>query len=275
MVDQRYWHRNAEGKQVLGDELVRLLLRTREQRADDFKQRLHDLAEEEFDTWPRSDRSNGHLYLLAEPAADRVPIPLDQAGTDQLEAEELWAQVLGRHPLHRPPTLKNAQSRVPHPDGILLSAWDRTLEPSLTEDDMVRVLMRNDGALAVVTGAGAIATPDPDRLAAPARTIDLGQQVGPFVYTCCALLSHLAEKYLAYNGEWRIGVRIDKTHRALPIHHGLSIFRGFQTAEYLHVESTTTDELTAEPGAVRSRLFDRLGRGLGLGDVRYHHVPLP
>jgi hypothetical protein len=95
------------------------------------------------------------------------------------------------------------------------------------------------------------------------------------VHTCCVLISHIAGRYLAYNGEWRIGVRIDKTHRSLPDHqYGGSIFRGFQAPEYLDETGTTTDELTTAPGDVTLRLLRRLARGLGT-NLLYPPLPLP
>lgn len=284
MADGNYWHRNAQGKQIMGDSHVRLLLRDREQRIGDFGQRLRALSDVEFDSWPIGERVNGHLYLLAEPAADRVPSTLDEAGAAGLEPDDLWRTVLGVQMEHQPPTLRYAQSSVPHPDGLLFASWERGLDSSLGEREHLRVLLRNDGAVMVASGAGVTPRYRPPHI----RTIELGGEtepprpnlialqdhLAPFVHTWCVLIAHLAETYLGYSGEWRLGVYLTGTHLARSDSQGPSTFRGFQAREYIDQTTATTAQLTTDPGVVTERLLTRLARGLN-ASMFYSPLRLP
>ncbi|GAB3823164.1 hypothetical protein GCM10028799_39360 [Kribbella italica] len=76
------------------------------------------------------------------------------------------------------------------------------------------------------------------------------------------LVAHLAETYLGYSGEWRLGIFITGTRLATATNSGMSTFRGFQASEYMSQTTATTGQLADEAGEVTLRLLTRLARGL-------------
>lgn len=174
-----------------------------------FESRLRSIAGN-LDPVPASDRKNGHLYLLAEPAAGPVAAPpLCCLDTETLR------RAIGIEPDHDPPLLHRAPTLRAHPDGRLLTAGVRKdMSGSglrFAEDDLVWLLVTDAGAVQVACGAGTTAQRTRFLFTGP----EFEQVVNPpwvleFVTSFCRLVAHLGEQHLAYTGSWRLGLFVDR-----------------------------------------------------------------
>ena len=174
-----------------------------------FESRLRSIAGD-LDPVPPSDRKNGHLYLLAEPAAGPVTAPSLRC----LDAVTLQ-RAIGIEPDHDPPLLHRSATLRAHPDGRLLTAGVRKDTSGsgqcFAEDDLVWLLVTEAGAVEVACGAGTTAQrtrflftgPEFEQAANPPWVLE-------FITSFCRLVAHLGEQHLAYTGPWRLGLLIDR-----------------------------------------------------------------
>jgi hypothetical protein len=88
-------------------------------------------------------------------------------------------------------------------------------------------------------------------------------------HTVAALAGRLADAYAAYQGQWRLGIRMDLLRGAVP----LDLIQGhpldrpghpYNRDDYERVTSASTEELVNSPHAVAERLVAPLLRGLGI-----------
>jgi hypothetical protein len=273
-VDGRYWGRNADGRQLLTDAQIRDVILARQFDMERFESRLRSIAGN-LDPVPASDRKNGHLYLLAEPAAGPVAAPpLCCLDTETLR------RAIGIEPDHDPPLLHRAPTLRAHPDGRLLTAGVRKgtsgSGPRFAEDDLVWLLVTDAGAVQVACGAGTTTQRTRFLFTGP----EFEQVVNPpwvleFVTSFCRLVAHLDEQHLAYTGSWRLGLFVDRlagiraTDAIEDFEFGLDL-EGFPSPEYLQTAACSSAELRHSSAEVAGRLAQRLLRGLG---VSASHLP--
>ncbi|MFG1621811.1 hypothetical protein [Kribbella sp. NPDC049227] len=273
-MDGRYWGRTCNGRQLLTDQQIREVMLARRVDTERFESRLRSIAGN-LDPVPASDRKNGHLYLLAEPAAGPVAAPVLRC----LDAVTLQ-RVIGIEPDHDPPLLQRSATHRAHPDGRLLTAGVRKNTSgsglSIAEDDLVWLLVTDAGAVELACGAGTTAQRTKFLFTGP----EFEQVVNPpwvveFVTSFCLLVAHLGEQHLAYTGPWRLGLLIDRlagiraTDAIEDFEFGLDL-EGFPSPEYLETAPCSFAELRHSSAEVAGRLAERLLRGLGVSES---HLP--
>jgi hypothetical protein len=97
-------------------------------------------------------------------------------------------------------------------------------------------------------------------------------------YVLAALAGLLADQFAAYQGQWRLGLRMDRLRGAVP----LDLLQGhplnrpgnpYSRDEYEKVTSASTEELINAPHAVTERLAAPLLRGLGVASLYLPYKP--
>ena len=90
-----------------------------------------------------------------------------------------------------------------------------------------------------------------------------------------ALAGRLGEEYAAYQGQWRLGVRMDRLRGAVPLDllQGGNPLHPYSREEYEKVTSASTEELINAPHAVAERLLAQLLRGLGIAQQYLPYKP--
>lgn len=88
-------------------------------------------------------------------------------------------------------------------------------------------------------------------------------------HSVAALAGRLADEYAAYQGQWRLGIRMDRLHGAVPLDllQGHPVQRPgnpYSRDEYEKATAAATEELVETPHAVAERLVAPLLRGLGV-----------
>jgi hypothetical protein len=89
-----------------------------------------------------------------------------------------------------------------------------------------------------------------------------------------ALAGRLADEYAAYQGQWRLGIRMDRLRGAVPLDLLQDPLRRlgspYTRDGYEKVISASTEELVNAPHAVAERLVAPLLRGL---DIASRYLP--
>jgi hypothetical protein len=87
-------------------------------------------------------------------------------------------------------------------------------------------------------------------------------------HSVAALAGRLADEYAAYQGQWRLGMRMDRLRGAVPLNLVQDPLRRlgspYTRDEYERVTSASTEELVNTPHAVAEHLVAPLLRGLGI-----------
>jgi hypothetical protein len=88
-------------------------------------------------------------------------------------------------------------------------------------------------------------------------------------HSVAALAGRLADEYAAYQGQWRLGIRMDRLRGVVPLDllegHPFHRFGHPYTRDaYERVTTASTEELVNAPHAVAERLVAPLLRGLGI-----------
>jgi len=82
------------------------------------------------------------------------------------------------------------------------------------------------------------------------------------------VVNRLVDEYAAYQGQWRLGIRMDRLRSAVPLDLLQDPLRRlgnpYSRDEYEKVTSASTEELVNAPHAVAERLVAPLLRGLGI-----------
>jgi DNA-binding transcriptional LysR family regulator len=94
-----------------------------------------------------------------------------------------------------------------------------------------------------------------------------------------ALAGRLADEHGAYQGQWHLGIRMDRLRGAVPLdllpdHPFDPLGNPYSRDDYERVTSASTEELVNSPHAVAERLVAPLPQGLSKG-MAYHLVYLP
>ena len=88
------------------------------------------------------------------------------------------------------------------------------------------------------------------------------------VHSVAALAGRLADEHGAYQGQWHLGIRMDRLRGAVPLDLLQDPLRRlgspYSRDEYERATSASTEELADAPHAVAERLVAPLLRGLGI-----------
>ncbi|MEH1124834.1 AlbA family DNA-binding domain-containing protein [Micromonospora sp. CPCC 206061] len=269
MIDHVYYGRGDRGNRKLGDEEVRAILSVRAQQHDDVSSQLRRLAAD--DPVPAQDRRNGHLYLVAQPLATRDDVMVELLTAPDFMNRMLAitngiSQNIGNNYFW--PTIEVATRRSRRAEGVALTSYSGN--DHIRESGMIDLLVKEDAGVSLICGRGTDVV-KPDAMADPASVLQAVVVLG-LTHSVLTLAGRLADHYAAYQGQWIVGVRLDRLKDVVPYEHVLSLGGDFGNPysrdEYERVTTTTTAELVDQAPAVVERLFGPLLRGLGI-DSRY------
>jgi hypothetical protein len=176
------------------------------------------------------------------------------------------------------PTIAVASRWRGHADGRLMtSRFDRS-DGNVYEDGMVDVVIRLDGGIALTCGRGTDAArprwiavgggDEPQETAVVMPAIPLG-----LTYSVASLAGALADTVSNYQGQWQIGLYMDRMRGVWPLEHVNSMEEhgwAFTRDVYVRDTTSTTTELVDDPAAVAERLVRPLLVALG---VDRFHIP--
>jgi hypothetical protein len=272
MVDHVYYGRGDRANVRLGDEQVRAIIEDRRRGRADVTAELRRLADD--DPIAADDRQFGHLYLLAQPetAAEEALVEFLARGDAVSVIQELLGSVVrerGSGTTGFAPDLHLLFDRVPRAEGLALTSYSAEEGPG-REQSLLELVLREDGGVRLTCGRGTDAFPQPgfsppDR---PPMAVIAVLVLG-LAHSVAALAGRLADAYAAYQGQWRLGIRMDRLRGAMPLDllQGHPLHRPgnpYSRDEYERVTSASTEELVNAPHAVAERLVAPLLRGLGI-----------
>ena len=281
MVDYVYYGRGDRANARLGDEQVRAIIEDRSRGRTDVTAELRRMADD--DPIPADERQLGHLYLLAQPetAAEEALVEFlarsDAAGVIQ----ELLKSIVGDRgsgTTEFSPDLHLLLDRVPRAEGLALTSYSAEEGPR-REQTVLELVIREDGGVRLTCGRGTDAFP---RMGFPSSDRPpmavIAMLVLGLAHSVAALAGRLADAYAAYQGQWRLGIRMDRLRGAVPLDllqgHPLHRPRNpYSRDDYERVASASTEELVNAPHAVAERLVAPLLCGLGVASRYLPYQP--
>jgi hypothetical protein len=134
----------------------------------------------------------------------------------------------------------------------------------ITETDLLEVVLREDGAMALTCGRGTDTYTNtsgmPERVVFPVLVLGL-------THCLLSMAAHLAANVSGYQGRWAVGVMLDNLKGVGPWDGRVTwgdMGVAYSRADYEQLTTTITTELVENPSAVVERLLGRLMRGLGV-----------
>lgn len=203
MVAGSYWGRSSNGKRKLSDPDVRMLLASRTNSEESFKQRLLAMVDDDPLAGFVQDHptGNGHIYLLAAPLAPVV------GRTDGLDLTKFTGACLGQNFDHGSPSHLTYRTRDPL--GMAMSYPNRGDGVDRQYEDFAcYLLVRDDDAsIEFVSGGGTYF-----RGGRGNGDSDL-EVVGTNIIANSAweffeLLEKLSLTHWGYSGQWRVGIHV-------------------------------------------------------------------
>ncbi len=270
MVDHVYYGRGDRANIRLSDEQVRAILEARARGRRDILAELRRMADE--DPIASEDRRLGHLYLLAQPetASDEALVGL-LAGSNRvgLIDQAIAAVVKERRAPAFDPDVRKLSFHGLRAEGLAFTSYSPEDGPR-SESGMLELVIREDGGLRLICGRG---TDEYGRnrilpTDAPQMAVIVVIVLG-LAHAVASLAGRLADEHAGYQGQWRLGLRLDRLHGAVPLDllegaFGSRIGNPYSRGEYERVTSASTDDLVLKPAAVAERLVAPLLRGLGV-----------
>jgi hypothetical protein len=270
MVDYVYYGRGDRANVRLGDEQVRAIIEGRRRSRTDVLVELRRMADD--DPIAADERQLGHLYLLAQPetAAEEALVGLLARGDAARVIQELLGSVgrEGGSPTGFAPDVHRLLDRVPRAEGLALTSYSAEEGPR-REQTLLELVVREDGGIRLTCGKGTDAFPPigfPPADEPPTAVIAM--LVLGLAHSVAALAGRLADEHAAYQGQWRLGIRMDRLRGAVPLDFLQDPFRRlgnpYTRDDYERVTSASTEELVNAPHTVAERLVAPLLRGLGI-----------
>lgn len=271
-VDYVYYGRGDRANVRLGDEQVRAILEGRQRGRLDVAAELLRMVED--DPIPKIERRLGHLYVLAQPeiAAEEALVEfLGRADVIAVMQETIRqiASERGSNMKGFEPDVHGLLGQAPRAEGLALISYSAEEGPR-REQGLLELVIREDGGLRLICGRGTDAFPREGSPSAgrPPMAVIVMLVLG-LTHSVIALAGRLADEYAGYQGQWQLGIRMDRLRGAVPLdllqdplaRPGNPYSRG----EYEKVTSASTEELLNAPHAVAERLVAPLLRGLGIG----------
>jgi hypothetical protein len=271
MVDYVYYGRGDRANIRLGNEQVRAIIETRRRGRTDVIAELRGLADD--DPIAGDKRQLGHLYLLAQPeaASDEILLELLARGDAVQVLEGIIRQVIsdrGSAPSGFEPDANRLGHRIPLAEGMGLTSYHPDDGPG-REQGLLVLVIREDGGIRLTCGRGTDAVGGPFPRQRPTMAVIVMLVLG-LTHFVAALAGRLSDEFAAYQGQWRLGVRMDRLRGAVP----LDLLQGgdllhrpgnpYSRDDFEKVTSASTEELVNAPHAVAERLLAQLLRGLGV-----------
>jgi hypothetical protein len=146
------------------------------------------------------------------------------------------------------------------------------------EQSLLELVIREDGGIRLICGRGTDAVRPGFLPGDRPRMAIVVMLVLGLTYSVVALTGRLADQFGAYQGQWRLGVRLDRVLGAVPLDALRDgPFGGpgnpYSRDEYEKATSASTEELVNAPHAVAERLLAQLLRGLGIAQKYLPYQP--
>jgi hypothetical protein len=272
MVDHVYYGRGHRANIRLGDEQVRAILDQRSRGRADVVAELQRMADR--DPLSAEQRQFGHLYVLAQPeiAIDEALVEL-LAGSDTVRVIHQMLKDIDRDRPWKgfPLDVLELGLQNRRAEGLAIASYSPHdgLPP---EQRLLELVVREDGGIRLTCGRGTEPSPGGWPVSGKPTMAMLVIRVLGLAYAVAALAGRLGDQYAAYQGQWRIGLRIDRLRGVVPVDRvaGGSFGPGnpYTDEEYERITSASTDELIDAPQLVVEHLVAPLLRGLGI-ESRY------
>ncbi len=268
MVDYVYYGRGDRANIKLSDEQVRAIIEDRKRSRVDAVAELRQMADD--DPMSTDARQRGHLYLLAQPEANTPEAFVDLLARPDVAGvvNEIIQQVVRERGTQIEPDVRQLPSASRRAEGWALTSYFPE-DGIRSEVTLVELVIREDGGIRLTCGRGTDMLPrQPFGSPGQPSVFIIPTLVLGFAHSLAALAGRLGDAYAAYQGQWRLGIRMDRLEGAAPADY-LQDFRNrpgnsYSRYEYEKVTSATTEELINAPHAVAERLVAPLLRGLGI-----------
>lgn len=267
MVDNVYYGRGDRANHKLSDQEVRQALNIRAQHQHDASRQLQLLRHEDPADQPHA---QGHLYVIAQPLAGPEEALVDLITGPELHTTVLLAAASITRELGSTwaPKLEAATRVQRRADGVAFVSYDTP--DHISERDLVELVLREDGGVALTCGRGTVTLPHHEAAAGSERILFPVLVLG-LTHSVLSLAGHLAQHISGYQGQWAAGILLDDLKGVGP-YDGRVIWgdmgNPYSRSEYEQLTTTDTGELVENTAAVVERLLGRLMRGLGV-DSRY------
>jgi hypothetical protein len=276
MVDHVCYGRSDRANMKLGHEDVRRIIEERSLGRLDVIAELRQMADD--DPIRAHERELGHLYVLAQPEVSSEDMFLDLLTRADAMAVllEIIGQIRGEQTTLFVPDTDYLHNRIQRAEGVALTSYSP--EDGPREQALMDLVIREDGGIRFIFGRGT----DPTSRAGlwpegrPQMAIVASRLLG-LTRSVAALAGRLADEFGAYQGQWRLGVRMDRLLDAVPADIRDSPFGGpgnaYSRDDYEKVTTASTEELANAPHAVAERLVGQLLRGLGIAQKYLPYEP--
>jgi hypothetical protein len=271
MVEYVYYGRGDKVNIRLSDEQVRSIFADRARAQQGILADLRQMAED--DPMSEEDRKNGHLYLLARPdtASDEALVDfLARNDAHQAVLQMLHHIRMARGDADFAPDLHRLPNQITRAEGHAFTTVNHQDRPY--EDTMLDLLIREDGGIRLTCGRGTdfwhkqtFPEREPTRAVIPMLVLGVTQSFAAFA-------GQLADQHAAYQGQWKLGIRMDRLRGSQPLDTVQNPFEWpghpYTRDDYERITMATTEQLVNTPRAVADQLVMPLLRGLGVA-ARY------
>jgi hypothetical protein len=268
MVDYIYYGRGDRANIKLSDEQVRAIIEDRRRSRIDALAELRQMADD--DPMSADTRQHGHLYLLAQPEANTPEVLVGLLTRPDVASvvHEIIEQVVQERGTRLEPDVRQLPSSSRRAEGWALTSYFPE-DGIRSEVTLVELEIREDGGVRLTCGRGTDSLPtQPFEPPGRPSIYVLPALVLGFAHSLAALAGRLGDAYAAYQGQWRLGIRVDRLNGAVPADYLQGFLNrpgnSYSRHEYEKVTSATTEELINAPHAVAERLVAPLLRGLGI-----------
>jgi hypothetical protein len=268
MVDHVYYGRGDRARIRLSDEQVRAIMDERARARSDIISELHRMVED--DPISAGDRRSGHLYLLTHPEfapAEALVDFLSDRDSGRVIVQ-MMNGIVQDEPKDYPPSIGGLSGPSTRAEGRAFTSYHPEEGPR-REEFTLEVVIREDGGVRLMCGRGTAEYRAPHTLDPPTMVVILGLVLS-LARQIVTLAGQIGDQHAAYQGQWRLGILIDRLKGVLPADrlHPMSGSVGgpYSRDTYERITSATTEELTGAPGQVAERLVAPLLRGLGVAN---------
>lgn len=265
MVDYVYYGRGDRANIRLSDEQVRSILADRARGQQDILTDLRQMADD--DPMPEGDRKNGHLYLLARPdtASDEALVDFLARNDAATIINQMLAQIrTTRGGSGFAPDLQDLQHRITRAEGRAFTTFSHEY---LYEKSMLDLLVREDGGIRLTCGRGT----EPRQgfsESGPLSPIVIPALVLGLAQSFLAFAGQIGDQHAAYQGQWRLGIRMDRLHGAQASDKAQDLLNWsghrYTRDNYERVTTASTEQLVNTPKTVADQLVAPLLRGLDI-----------
>jgi hypothetical protein len=263
MVDYTYYGRGDRANIRLADEQVRAIIADRHRARGDVLDALGAMVVND----PIPAREFGHLYLLAQPEAapsECLVDFLDRRDAHDIVNRTLLSIQAAREGEGFEPDLVSLPHSIRRAEGTAFT----TLSPAYTpyERTAVDLEVREDGGVRLTCGAG-VTNENPERFMHETKRVVFPGIARGLTRSFVAFAGALGKEHAAYQGQWQLALRIDKTtgaYSADALHSFTASLTPYSRDFYERTTTATTEELVTSPADVAGRLVNPLLRSLGV-----------